>query len=111
MITDYCAAPKADWDEEFKSYVASRNYDLHTVAEYAAMLEAAEFDIVKAEDATIMFLDILKSELKRIETRKEKFLTKFSDADYEGLVTGWKDKVKRAEKGIQRWGIFLATKK
>ena len=51
LISDYCRAPEAP-SAEFGAYIAQRGYDLHPVAAYGAMLEAAGFEGVVAEDRT-----------------------------------------------------------
>ena len=51
LISDYCRAPEPP-SAEFGAYIAQRGYDLHSVAAYGAMLEAAGFEGVVAEDRT-----------------------------------------------------------
>ena len=51
LISDYCRAPEAP-SAEFGAYIAQRGYDLHSVTAYGAMLQAAGFEGVVAEDRT-----------------------------------------------------------
>lgn len=51
LISDYCRAPQAP-SEGFAAYIKQRGYDLHPVADYAAMLQAAGFVEVVGEDRT-----------------------------------------------------------
>lgn len=65
LISDYCRAPEAP-SAEFGAYIAQRGYDLHSVAAYGAMLEAAGFEGVAAEDRTWQagrFLSVHENEL------------------------------------------------
>lgn len=110
FITDYCAGPKSEWDEEFSTYVASRGYDLHTPAEYGKILESAGFT-VNAIDYTKQWRDVLESEVAKIEgPMKHEFLEEFTEKDLKDLVDGWKVKLDRVDRGHQRWGVFYAKK-
>jgi phosphoethanolamine N-methyltransferase len=51
LISDYCKAPFAP-PPAFAKYIEQRGYDLHSVDDYGAMLAAAGFQDVKAEDRT-----------------------------------------------------------
>jgi hypothetical protein len=51
LISDYCKAPGAP-PPAFAKYIDQRGYDLHSVEDYGAMLAAAGFQDVKAEDRT-----------------------------------------------------------
>lgn len=111
LITDYCAAEKSTWNNEFSAYVASRGYDLHTPANYGKMLEGAGFKNVDAVDETVYWRDILVRERAKMEgEEKEKFLGDFSQEDLDALVSGWSIKVKRVDAGMQKWGVFYGRK-
>ena len=103
IFTDYCCSPKP-WSDEFSDYVEDRGYSLHTTDEYAALIEAAGFEQVVADDITARFIEILGSDIERIER---------SDLDQETgheLRRSWRQKLARAEAGYQRWGLFIACK-
>lgn len=103
LFTDYCCSPKP-WSDEFNDYVENRGYSLHTTGEYAELITNAGFEQVVAEDITARFIEILHSDLERIER---------SDLDRETrreLQQSWQQKVARAEAGYQRWGLFTARK-
>ena len=51
LISDYCRAAAAP-SPGFAAYISQRGYDLHPVADYGAMLQAAGFVDVQAEDRT-----------------------------------------------------------
>jgi phosphoethanolamine N-methyltransferase len=103
LFTDYCCSRKP-WSEEFRDYVADRGYSLHTTDEYAGLIINAGFEQVVADDITGRFIDILRSDLERIEglDMDEKTRRK--------LRQSWQQKVARAEAGNQRWGLFTARK-
>jgi phosphoethanolamine N-methyltransferase len=109
LISDYARAPEEP-SEEFAAYIAGRGYDLHSVAAYGRMLEAAGFADVVAEDRTWQFEASLKRELEDATANKDAFVQEFSEKDYEAIVTGWQDKLARVARGEQRWGLFRATK-
>ena len=103
LFTDYCCSPKP-WSDEFNDYVEDRGYSLQTTGEYAELITNAGFEQVVAEDITARFIEILHSDLERIER---------SDLDRETrrkLQQSWQQKVARAEAGYQRWGLFTARK-
>ncbi|MFT7675042.1 MAG: phosphoethanolamine N-methyltransferase [Gammaproteobacteria bacterium] len=103
LFTDYCAAAKP-WSDEFKDYVETRGYDLHTIDDYAELISAAGFEQVVCENATSRFAEILKTEKQRI---------KGLDIEPEKrskLEQSWQQKYLRAQAGEQCWGIFTARK-
>eukprot|EP01068_Selenidium_serpulae_P020591 Selendium_serpulae@DN874_c0_g1_i1.p1 len=110
FISDYCAAPPAKQSVDFKQYLVQRNYSLTTVDDYAATLKGAGLEIVKAEDSSSMFTDILKVELERLEKGRESFLKNFTTNDLDELSQGWKRKIEWVKEGQQTWGVFLAKK-
>jgi phosphoethanolamine N-methyltransferase len=55
-------------------------------------------------------MEILQTELKRFHEKKQEFLNKFSQADFNYIVEGWKSKVERCSSGDQAWGLFVASK-
>ena len=112
LFTDYCAAPRDTWSSEFETYVAERGYTLHTVEEYKKILEKAGWLVERAEDTTDWFIEVLKDEISKMTStsRREEFLSKFSEKELDDLLKGWEEKVVRSSKGEQRWGLFIATK-
>lgn len=109
LITDYCRSSSQPSDH-FASYIKQRGYDLHSVEKYGEMLSDAGFIDVVAEDATDMFINSIQRELEVAEKEHDDFVTEFSEADYEALVSGWKEKLQRALAGEQRWGLFFAKR-
>ena len=107
MISDYCRS-ESEPTPEFSAYVAQRGYDLHSPAAYGKMLEQAGFVEVVAEDRTDLFEASLKKELALLEADKEDYIKCFSQADYDAVAGGWKDKLGRLD--LQRWGFFTARK-
>ena len=103
LVTDYCCGEKP-WRKDFAEYVSSRAYCLHTLPEYAAVLEAAGFIEVQAQDLTERFAQILKDELARMCS------TEFDDRVRAKLEAGWRAKLERARAGDQRWGLLEARR-
>jgi len=109
MISDYCCGDQ-DHSVEFKDYVSSRGYDLHTVEGYGKIIEKAGFTQVEATDNTNLMVDILKKELDKFAVIKDKFVDEFSIEDFDYIAEGWSGKLVRCKAGDQAWGLFTATK-
>ena len=99
LFTDYCCrdGPRS---ETFADYVSHHQYCLHTVQEYAELLENAGFQDVVGEDLTSSFIETLKSDLVHLQQLP----------NTDELLDAWNDKLKRALGGEQRWGLFTAKK-
>ena len=91
-------------------FFKSRGYHLHTVKEYGKILESAGFVDVQATNMTPGFIDILKGEVSEFSQKKEAIINEFSQKDFDYIVTGWNDKIKRCSDGDQAWGYFVAKK-
>ena len=91
-------------------YVSQRGYVLKTVKEYARLLSQAGFGDVEACDVTDYFLDVSSAELARYRSIRDQVLEDFSEEDFSHIVTGWEEKIARAETGDQAWGMFTAKK-
>lgn len=98
LLTDYASAPPP-WSEVFTEYVTARGYTLHTVEEYAALVEEAGFCQVRGQDLTPEFISTLESDLARIEKQGR------SD-----LRAAWEAKLARARAGEQRWCLVSASR-
>jgi phosphoethanolamine N-methyltransferase len=103
LFTDYCCGPQP-WNDDFSDYVENRGYCLHTIEEYAGLIANAGFEQVTGEDITPRFIEILRSDLERIEGLELDQTTVIE------LQQSWQQKVARAEAGHQRWGLFTARK-
>lgn len=111
VISDYCHGDKPQGHgQHFLDYVKSRGYHLHTVQEYGKILESVGFVDVQAVDLTTYFIEILNKEVNEFTKVKEQILDEFSQKDFDYIVTGWTDKVKRCTDGDQAWGYFVARK-
>lgn len=102
LFTDYCCG-EGEKSAEFASYIQQRNYALCSVAEYGALLTAAGFVNVLAEDRTAHFIEILQREAANLQ------LTVLDAATQAELYQSWQSKIKRAQRGEQRWGLFWAV--
>jgi len=103
LFTDYCCGPQP-WSDDFRGYVESRGYCLHTVEEYTGLIAGAGFEQVTGEDITPRFSEILRSDIERIEDLEMGRSTR------DELQQSWQQKLARAEAGHQRWGLFTARK-
>lgn len=108
LISDYCRAPQAP-SEGFAAYIKQRGYDLHPVADYAAMLQAAGFVEVVGEDRTWQFRECLAREREMAVHERAAFVKEFSQKDFDYLMQGWQDKLERVAEGEQCWGLFKAS--
>ena len=103
LFTDYCCGEKPLGDA-FVEYLRDRAYCLHTLPEYAALIEKAGFVEVGQTDMTSRFIEILSNDLKTIETLD------LSTQVRSQLRQSWLGKLKRAESNDHRWGLFTADK-
>lgn len=110
IFTDYGRGDKSDYADEFKAYVAQRQYHLLTVQGYEQIMQVNGFEDIQSEDWTLAFKDALERELNQLTTRKEEFISLFSQKDYDDLSSGWTAKLKRVRDGDQAWIFGLATK-
>lgn len=110
VISDYCHGNKTKRSEQFEAYRKSRGYNLCTVEEYGKILESVGFVNVKAENLTSYFIEILKEEVLDFSQRRQKVVQEFSEKDYDYIVTGWNDKIKRCADNDQNWGYFVGKK-
>merc|ERR1712004_118461 len=109
LISDYCCG-EGELSPEYKEYVKGRGYHVVPVKTYGKILESVGFSNVRAEDKNDLFTSVLQRELKRTEEIKDDFINEFSQADYDAIVDGWKEKLVRVGQGDQRWGLFYAEK-
>lgn len=110
IFTDYGRGDKSKYSDEFKAYVAQRQYHLLTVREYQKVLEDSGFTEIDSEDWTMAFKDALERELRQLTSRREEFVSLFSQKDYDDLYNGWTAKLKRVDAGDQAWIFGLARK-
>ena len=103
LFTDYCCGEKP-WGEVFVEYVRDRAYCLHTLNEYADLIEKADFVEVRKTDMTSRFIEILRNDLKTIEALD------LSAQIRSSLRQSWMGKLERAESNDHRWGLFTADK-
>jgi len=109
LISDYCQG-QGELSPEFVQYRTQRGYHLLTVPEYGRVIQEAGFENVEAIDNSKYYLEILNQEVSRFKAQKEDFLKTFSSKDYEDIVEGWQNKIRRVTQGSQVWGLFQANK-
>lgn len=66
---------------------------------------------MEATDKTDSFVEILRKELEVFAEKKDDFVKKFAQKDYDAIESGWRDKLDRCGKGDQKWGLFYGEKK
>jgi len=103
LFTDYCCGEKP-WADAFVEYVQDRAYCLHSLPEYAGLIESAGFIEVKQTDMTSRFIEILRNDMSTIETLD------LSAQARNNLRQSWLGKLERAESGDHRWGLFTARR-
>jgi phosphoethanolamine N-methyltransferase len=103
LFTDYLRGAGTP-SRDFAAYIQARNYHLGTVEEYSAHLARAGLTVMSAEDRTADFRIILESELRQIAE------SALPMHERDELARGWRAKLRRAEAGEQRWGVFLGQK-
>lgn len=109
FISDYCCGPKP-WSDNYAAYVVQRGYQLKTVEEYGQVFTDLGFCNVEATNVTDFMVEMLNSEIKRMEGMKTEFIEEFSQKDYDELMSGWEDKLVRCAAGNQVWGKFYCEK-
>ena len=92
FFTDYCRG-EASPSQSFADYIAQRQYDLRTVAQYQKLLEQAGFVDAQASDRSDDFIGILRTELSRIG----------HGPAHAEIRQSWLDKIDRASRGEQGW--------
>lgn len=103
LFSDYLCRP-GPRSPAFAAYIAARGYDLRTLGEYRALIEAAGLTVELAEDRTDEFAATLARELAGIAQAP------LAPAERDELAQSWRDKLARAQAGEQRWGVLLARR-
>ncbi|HEX5689683.1 MAG TPA: methyltransferase domain-containing protein [Roseiflexaceae bacterium] len=103
LFTDYLCGADAP-SEEFAAYVRARGYHLVDVDSYRTLLERAGFVVERAEDRTDEFIAILERELAGLPS------SRLPAHERDELAESWRAKIRRAQNGEQRWGVFVAQK-
>jgi phosphoethanolamine N-methyltransferase len=110
VITDY-ARGKTPGSPEFERYIEKTGYSVIEPEQYGERLRAAGFVNVNVDDATARFVEILRSEEKRLVTERADFLAAFSEPDLDYLVARWNMKIGFCQAGDMKWGNYVADKK
>lgn len=103
LFSDYLCGAGAK-SADFAAYIRGREYDLHTLEEYRVLLEQAGFEVLLAQDRTADFIVILERELDQLAA------SQIEASERAVLAQSWRDKLRRAHAGEQRWGVCLAKK-
>ncbi|WKY08871.1 hypothetical protein Q1695_001783 [Nippostrongylus brasiliensis] len=96
--------------ESFKQYVSQRQYYLRNLKQIEEVAKKVGFVDIEVENMTPRFKEILLEERARVEDNKEEFLEKFSQREYDSLVSGWTSKLQYIADDNHNWNFFLAVK-
>nr|BAU37045.1 phosphoethanolamine N-methyltransferase [Chlamydomonas asymmetrica] len=107
-----CASAHHDQDDQhgLQAYLSSRRYSLASLAQYSKLMLAAGFADVVVEDRTQQFIKWLTIELERLQHGKEAFVSQWGQAQFDDFEANWQAKIRRAQSGVQRWGLVTARK-
>jgi phosphoethanolamine N-methyltransferase len=103
LFSDYLCRTGAK-SADFEAYIRGRGYDLRTLEEYRVLLEQAGFEVLLAQDRTADFIEILERELEQLAANL------LDETERAALAQSWRDKLRRARAGEQRWGVCMAKK-
>jgi phosphoethanolamine N-methyltransferase len=101
VVTDY-ARRAGEISETFRAYAQKTGYDLRDVDDYARVVREAGFEAVEAQDWSKRFVEVLRSESDKLESRRDAFLERFTEHDYDYLLDRWKRKIGWCEGGDMR---------
>jgi len=112
LFTDYGRSSKdaSLMSESFQHYMTNKGYTLIDPSAYGKFCKEAGFVDVEAIDSTQDFLTILKKELRQIQDGKVDFIRKFTEKEYDDMVSGWSNKVFWCEAGDMKWSVVMAKK-
>jgi len=109
LITDYMVGEKEHTDE-FKQYLADRQYGLKPLRDYVQAAKSAGFQQVEGIDITDQLRHLIEVEQNRAAENKQEFMQMFPDSDYDHLVQGWHNKIGYIDSGDHKWGVIKAIK-
>ena len=109
FATDFCRSRESLGDE-FREHASQCEYYLQDLDEYVRTLEAAGFRDVTAEDLTHLFIEYLYRERSKLEGKREDFVSKYGEDEFQYLHDRWNKKIGFSEQGDLRWGKFTARK-
>lgn len=109
LITDYMVGEK-EHTEEFKKYLADRQYGLKPLRAYVDAAKTAGFQQVEGTDITSQLRHLIELEQNRAAENKQEFKQLFPDSDYDHLVQGWHNKIGYIDSGDHKWGVIKAVK-
>lgn len=110
IVTDY-ARGEGTASPAFEAYIQKTGYHIISPLRYGELLKQAGFHEVEVEDATPRFIEILKSEMARLESDRQEFLKVFSEQDLNYLLDRWAMKVGFCEAGDMKWAISKARRR
>jgi len=109
FVSDYACGPEP-LSEEFTQYANGAGYHLASPEAYGAVVQEAGFQDVQAQDATELFISVLKGELARIQNASGQAGADLEPEDRDYLVQRWERKVRWCTAGDMRWVHIRALK-
>ena len=110
LLTTGYTAGKGAFTDQFKAYLADRHYGLKNKDAYIDACQAAGYTHVAYEDLTPRFDEILRTELKHVEDKKDEFVALYSEERLHKLVDGWNDKQKYIAADNHNWTMIYCRK-
>ena len=101
LFTDYIRGQGTP-SEAFRAYLDQHGYSLEDLDSYRKLLINSGFVVLRAENLTGMFTELLQRELEGLPR------SSLDREDIQYLEERWKQKMIRAERGEQGWALFLA---
>jgi phosphoethanolamine N-methyltransferase len=108
--TDFCLGERGP-SPEFAAYAASCGYHLQRLADYAATLRECGLHVHRMDDVTSWFVELLRAEAERFESRRAEFLAEFDEEEFDALRERWRAKIAFSEAGDLAWGLMVAEKR
>ncbi|KAG6465827.1 hypothetical protein O3G_MSEX015420 [Manduca sexta] len=111
LFTDYVRGEdETKYSTEFREYLKKRGYNMSTITEYKKILKSAGFRDFEVKDWGVEWKNILQVEVNRLRSSKQVFLRRFSRQDFDDLESGWLNKIRRVDDGVQGWVLTFARK-
>ncbi len=97
-------------EPKFLEFVRQRQYHMKSLEELRQFAQQAGFVDIYVENRTERFREILLAERDKVVANKAEFISKFSSALYDKLVTGWADKLQFVADDNHNWLLIRARK-
>jgi len=109
FVSDY-AQGSGPLSSEFTDYANGAGYFLEEPTAYGAVIEAAGFRNVIAQDATDAFIDVLERETAAIRAGADDPEDDLGDEDRDYLIQRWERKIRWCNNSEMRWAHLRARR-